>query len=107
MAERSPQDIIRIVLRGMCGYESVSSLCQAEDITPRQYDLWQRNFLQACKQWTRDDADRRGLGDFDDEDEFYHLVATTADDIADRAEDRLTTGWLAEQASQTFDFATQ
>lgn len=99
--DHSSADIVRIILRGLCGYESVSDICETEGVTRRDYNKWHREFLQACREWTRNDTrshTQAGRGYFSRNDEqFGRLAVEQANDIIERADDRLTTAWLIEK----------
>ncbi len=104
----SSEDVVRIVLRGLCGYETVGAICQAEGITRREYNNWHREFVQACKDWTHNDARvrspaGRGQAAVDDE-QFGRLAIEQANDIMERADDRLATAWLIEQQMSSRHF---
>lgn len=53
-AHRSVDEILRIVLRGVCGFESVEDLCRREGITAEQFRAWRQLFSRVCQQWTQD-----------------------------------------------------
>jgi len=104
----SSEDIVRVVLRGLCGYETVGAICQAEGITRRDYNNWRREFVQACKDWAHNDARvrsqaGRGYAAPDDE-QFGRLAIEQANDIVERADDRLATAWLIEQQMSSRQF---
>ena len=106
--DHSSEDIVRIVLRGLCGYETVGAICEAEGITRREYNSWRREFVEACKDWAHNDArtrspsGRRRLGT--DDEKFGRLAIEQANDIVERADDRLTTAWLIEQQMSSRQF---
>ena len=47
----SAEEKIRIVLEGLRGEESISSLCRREGINPNLYYKWSKEFLEAGKRW--------------------------------------------------------
>ena len=47
----TPNQVLCIVLRGVCGFESVADICQREGITRQQFDAWRRKFARACQTW--------------------------------------------------------
>ena len=53
-AVHSPDQIIRIVLRAVCGFEGVEEVCQREGISLEQFHKWRRMFTDACQQWAQD-----------------------------------------------------
>ncbi len=53
-AHRSADEILRIVLRGVCGFESVEDLCRREGISTEQFNAWRKLFSRVCRQWTQD-----------------------------------------------------
>jgi len=69
-AKRNPDEILRIVLRGACGFESVEEICQREGISREQFQRWRELFAHACQDWTEDNrhlialaASREAAGD--------------------------------------------
>lgn len=81
----------------MCGYETVGDICQAEGISRREYNKWCRNFMEACKEWTKDEvtADTTAGGVFSPQDQqLRRLAIDQTNDIIERADDRLTAAWL-------------
>ena len=103
--ERSSEDIVRVVLRGLCGYETVGAICEAEGITRRQYNSWRRDFVQACKEWAHNDARMRLQAGARYDEQFGRLAIEQANDITERADDRLTTAWLINQQMSISQFA--
>ena len=51
-ATRSPDQILRIVLRAVCGFERVEEVCQREGISLEQFHKWRQLFADACQEWT-------------------------------------------------------
>jgi len=104
----SSDNIVRIVLRGLCGYETVGAICQAEGISRHDYNNWRRDFVQACKDWTHNDAHVRSPAGREyaavDDEQFSRLAIEQANDIIERADDRLATAWLIEQQMSSRQF---
>ncbi len=100
-AGHSNEEIVRIVLRGLCGYETVGDICRAEGITRNQYNKWRRDFVQACKDWTQQDnrsrRKARGAQWPLAGKQFSQLASLQAKDIIERADERLTTAWLVDK----------
>lgn len=108
LAGRNCEDIVRIVLRGLCGYESVGEICEAEGISRRDYNRWRRDFIQACKDWPHNDACSYAQAGREysagDDGWFERLAIEQANDIIERADDRLTTAWLTEKQMSSRHF---
>ena len=56
----SSEEKIRIVLEGIRGEESVSSLCRREGISENLYYRWSKDFLEAGKKRLMGDTVREG-----------------------------------------------
>jgi transposase len=54
----STEEKIRIVLEGLRGEESISSLCRKEGISPNLYYRWSKDFLEAGKKRLQGDTVR-------------------------------------------------
>ena len=54
----STEEKIRIVLEGLRGEESISSLCRKEGINPNLYYRWSKDFLEAGKKRLQGDTVR-------------------------------------------------
>lgn len=122
--QHSPEEIIDTVFRVLCGYESVSEACLRKGIRPSEYYGWHENFVEICKEWSRQRFElRRGrsacyppraglrpavrpahapsrLGagppPFVDDEVLAAAGAYLAEDIARRAQDRLAVAWRAD-----------
>ena len=55
----SAEEKIRIVLEGLRGEESISSLCRREGISPNLYYKWSKEFLEAGKRRLAGDIKRQ------------------------------------------------
>ena len=55
----SAEEKIRIVLEGLRGEESISSLCRREGINPNLYYKWSKEFLEAGKRRLAGDIKRQ------------------------------------------------
>ena len=51
---RSPDEVLRIVLRAVCGFEQVEEVCEREGITPEQFRRWRKLFADACRQLSKE-----------------------------------------------------
>ena len=49
----TPNQVVQIVLRGVCGFEPVAELCEREGITQDQFQQWRELFMRACEDWTQ------------------------------------------------------
>jgi len=103
--QRTPDEVVCIVLKVLCGYESVGEICQREGITLDQYHQWQADFVQACRSWAKNDArakdvetELRALRAGDEE--FAQAAAGASEDLVDWADDRLAAAWIADQEVQ-------
>ena len=54
----STEEKIRIVIEGLRGEETISSLCRKEQISQQTYYKWSKDFMEAGKKRLRGDTDR-------------------------------------------------
>lgn len=54
----STEEKIRIVIEGLRGEETISSLCRKEQISQQTYYKWSKDFLEAGKKRLRGDTER-------------------------------------------------
>ena len=121
----TPEEIIDTVFRVLCGYESVSEACLRKGIRPSEYYGWHENFVEICKEWSRQRFElsrgrtacrpprarltpatrpahapsRLGGGPppFVDDEILAEAGTHLAEDIARRAQDRLAVAWRADR----------
>ncbi len=98
---RTPQQVVKIVLRVLTGQDTLEAACQRHRITPRQFDYWCRNFTDICRQATqRGEVLKLGKPVPTNQDEasllrsaFRLIRAEPPADIWSWANDRLTSAW--------------
>jgi transposase len=76
----SSEEKIRIVLEGLRGEESISSICRKEGITPNLYYKWSKDFMEAGKRRLNGDTIREAnSGEVQElrkeNDDLKHVVA--------------------------------
>jgi transposase len=59
----SSEEKIRIVLEGLKGEESISTICRREGISPNLYYRWSKDFLEAGKRRLKGDTQREANSD--------------------------------------------
>ena len=59
----SAEEKIRIVLKGLGGEESISTICRREGINPNLYYRWSKSFLEAGKKRLSGDTQREATSD--------------------------------------------
>ena len=57
------EEKIRIVLKGLCGEESIAELCRREGIAESLYYNWSKEFLEAGKKRLAGDTARAATSD--------------------------------------------
>ncbi|MHC4563504.1 MAG: hypothetical protein ACYS8X_12120 [Planctomycetota bacterium] len=96
---RTPREVVHIMLKVLCGYESVSVICQREGIELKQYYQWHDHFIELCKQSAAAEhaarRDHHGEGDVVGvlREAFESLKADWPQDISAWADRRLRSGW--------------
>ena len=59
----SAEEKIRIVLKGLGGEESITTICRREGINPNLYYRWSKSFLEAGKKRLSGDTQREATTD--------------------------------------------
>lgn len=59
----SSEEKIRIVLEGLRGEESITTICRREGINPNLYYRWSKSFLEAGKKRLSGDTQREATSD--------------------------------------------
>ena len=59
----SSEEKIRIVLEGLRGEESITTICRREGINPNLYYRWSKSFLEAGKKRLSGDTQREAITD--------------------------------------------
>jgi hypothetical protein len=107
-AGRSLEDVVDIVFRVLCGYESVSEICLREGVRPEEYYRWHDNFAEISRLWARQrlESDLRPAADRPNKSAAETPApmnascapwgAAAGEDITEWAQGRLATAWRAD-----------